>query len=238
SVGQLERARELRRQAVELARQRNSKEVASNAVGRAALAEALFGNARQARDRADAALTLERGRTALMLASISLALSSAARSAQALIDELQTRFPTNTGVQVLWLPTARAVFELDQGNASGALELLKVAAPYELGREKIADAPPLLPIYVRGLAYLKAGAGKEAAAEFQKILKNKGVGSLSPVYPLAHLGLARAARISGDEAASRKAYQDFLALWKDADPDIPIFQQAKQEYKAGSDPDF
>jgi len=86
------------------------------------------------------------------------------------------------------------------------------------------------PAYVRGLAYLRGGAGTEAMAEFQKIIDHRGVVAISALYPLAHLGLARAAALTGDTAKSRKAYEDFFALWKDADPDIPILQQAKQEY--------
>ena len=119
------------------------------------------------------------------------------------------------------LPTARAAVEIRRGNPGKAIELLRAAAPYELG--------DLGAVYARGEAYLAARAGAEAAAEFQKILDHQGAAT-GTVYPLAHLGLGRAWALAGDSARSRKAYQDFLALWKDADPDIPILQEARQEY--------
>ncbi len=123
------------------------------------------------------------------------------------------------------LPTIRAAIELQRGNPAEAIELVQSAAPYELG-----GGGGLAAIYVRGQAYLSAGRGVEAAAEFQKILDHRGVDPLSILSPLARLGLARAHALAGDEAGARRAYQDFLALWKDADPDIPILQEAKAEY--------
>jgi predicted Zn-dependent protease len=124
-------------------------------------------------------------------------------------------------MNAVWLPTARAAVEVRHGNPGKAVELLRAAAPYELGNLDV--------VYARGQAYLAARAGAEAAAEFQKMLDHQGAVA-GPVYPLAHLGLGRAWALAGDSARSRKAYQDFLALWKEADLDIPILQEARQEY--------
>ena len=127
-------------------------------------------------------------------------------------------------VNAVAVPTIRASIELERGNATAAIELLQSAKRYQYGGG-------FLSFYIRGQAHLRAGAGKEAAAEFQQILDHRGASWFWPVmYPLAQLGLARANALAGDLAHSRKAYQDFFALWKDADPDIPILQQAQAEY--------
>ena len=122
------------------------------------------------------------------------------------------------------LPTIRGRIEIQRGNPKKAIELLQAAAPYELGSSGPAA------IYVRGQAYLRAGAGTEAATEFRKIIDHRGVDPVSPLYPLAYLGLARAGVLAGETVKARKAYQDFFAFWKDADPDIPILREAKAEY--------
>ncbi len=157
-----------------------------------------------------------------------MALSGDLRQAEALADDLAKRFPQDTLVNAVSLPLVRATMEIQQGNAPKAIELLQPATPYELGRRSGGVGPSV--VYVRGQAYQRGGKGIEAAAEFQKILDHRGVFPTSPVHALAHLGLARAFALAGDTGKSRKAYQDFLALWKDADPDIPILQQAKAEY--------
>ena len=122
-------------------------------------------------------------------------------------------------------PSIRAEIEINRGNPAKAIELLQVASPYEFGW-----ASRVLPNYVRGQAYLKARQGKEAAAEFQKILDHRGVCQTLPECALAHLQLGRARALAGDNPGARGAYQDFFALWKDADPDIPILKEAKAEY--------
>ncbi len=221
-LGKLAGAREIRRRAVEVAQRANLKETAAGITARQAMTEAVFGCFRQAREQAAAALAVARSRNTLPQAATTLALAGDAAQAQKLIEELGQRFPVDTLINALWMPTARAAIEIKRGNAAKAIEGLRAAAPYELGS--------LWPIYVRGRAYLGAKAGTEAAAEFQKILNHRGVAPASPLYPLAHLGLGRAWALAGDTARSRKAYQDFLALWKDADPDIPILQEAQQEY--------
>ena len=136
------------------------------------------------------------------------------------------RFPDDTIVQFNYLPTLRAKLAVSKGNALDALESLRTAMPYELGKTTSA----LYPAYVRGEAYLTAHQGSEAAAEFQKILDHRGVVVNEPIGALAHLQIGRAYAMQGDIAKARAAYQDFLTLWKDADADIPVLVAAKSEY--------
>jgi len=223
--GNLRKSRELTRHAIEVAERYNLKETASRDEAAGALTEAEFGNFRQAAERAAGALSLARSQQSMALAAQALALSNDAGQAQRLIDDLAKRFPSATLLNIVSLPTARAAIEIQRGNPAKAIEFLRPAGPYELGNHA-----QFIPIYVRGLAYLRARQGVQAAAEFQKILDHRGVGPLSPLYALAHLGSARAYALAGETSKSRTAYQDFLALWKDADPDIPILQAAKAEY--------
>ena len=132
--------------------------------------------------------------------------------------------PNDTLINSLWVTAIRAAVQINRNNPAEAVQLLEAAKRYEA-------AAQFWPQYLRGLAYLKLKSGNEAAAEFQKILDNRGQAPISALYPLAHLGLARAAALTGDMSKSRKAYQDFLALWKDADSDLPVLQEAKQEYE-------
>jgi predicted Zn-dependent protease len=155
--------------------------------------------------------------------ALALALCGETSRAQSLAGELVKRYPKDTLVNTTFLPTIQAALEINRGNTEQAVQLLRAAQRFEM-------AGGLWPAYVRGLAHLRGRAGAEAMAEFQKIIDHRGVVAVSALYPLAHLGLARAAALTGDTAKSRKAYEDFFALWKDADPDIPILQQAKQEY--------
>jgi eukaryotic-like serine/threonine-protein kinase len=229
--GRLGKAREFSRQAVASAERAERKETAAGYEAEAALREALFGNAAEVRERAAAALGLSTGRDVQYGAALARAFAGDVARAQALADDLSGRFPEDTLVQFNYLPTVRAQLALTRKDASKAIEALQAAAPYELGWPgRSAFSPALYPVYVRGEAYLAAHRGSEAAAEFQKILDQRGVVFNEPIAALAHLGLARAYALQGDTAKARTAYQDFLALWKDADPDIPILQQAKAEY--------
>ena len=227
-AGRLQQAREFSRQAVALLQRAGRNEPAAAFAGFAAVMEAEFGNSRRAREQAAAALAIARSRDVMTTAAITLALAGDLGQAEKLINELAEGFPTDTLLNNVWLPTARSALELHRGNATKAVELLRAAAPYELGG--IPFGSGFEPTYVRGQAYLRAGAGTEAAAEFQKILDHRGIDPTSPVYPLAHLGLGRAYAQAGNTAEARRAYQDFLALWKDADPDIPILKEAQAEY--------
>jgi tetratricopeptide (TPR) repeat protein len=142
-------------------------------------------------------------------------------------DQLAQEHPLDTAVQYYSLPMVRAAIALQTNKPNEALDELRAALPYELGGASICCVEPP---YLRGLAYLQAGNGKQAAEEFQKLLDHPGVVEVQVKGALAHLQLGRAEAMRGDKAAARKAYQDFLTLWKDADPDIPIYQQAKVEY--------
>jgi len=223
--GRLAKARELSRRAVTSAERAEEKENAAGNEAEAALREALCGNAAETRQRAFAALRLSTGRDVQLYAALALAFAGDAARAQALADDLAKRFPEDTVVQFNYLPTIHAQLALDRNEASKAIETLRAAAPYELGA-----VGGLYPVYVRGEAYLAAHRGREAAAEFQKILDQRGVVGNEPIGALAHLGLARAYSMQGDTAKARSAYQDFLTLWKDADPDISILLQARAEY--------
>jgi tetratricopeptide (TPR) repeat protein len=142
-----------------------------------------------------------------------------------LAKRLAEQFPEDTAVQFCYLPTIDALLVLRRGDSSKAVEALTIATPYELG-----IAARLYPAYVRGRVYLAADENSEAAAEFQKIIDHRGIVVNEPIGALAHLGLARAYAMQGDTAKAKAAYQDFLTLWKDADPDIPILVAAKSEY--------
>jgi eukaryotic-like serine/threonine-protein kinase len=224
-AGQIEKAREFSRRAVAAAERAEETETAAGYEVRAALREALFGNTAKARQKAVSALGLSRGKYPQYGAALALALAGDAPRAHALADDFAKRFPEDTVVQFNYLPAINAVLELSRNNASKAIEVLSPAAPNELG-----DVGSLYPVYVRGEAYLAARQGKEATAEFQKVFDHRGVVNSAPIGALAHLQTGRAYAMQGDAAKARAAYQDFLTLWKDADPDIPILIAAKSEY--------
>jgi tetratricopeptide (TPR) repeat protein len=222
SLGRLTNVREIYQREFEALERAGLKEIAAGITAQQAATEVLFGNLKQARDRATQAVSMAPGREALQSAAITLAASGAAAQAQSLIDELAKRYPLDTIINAVSLPVARAALALQRGEASKAIDLLRPAAAYDITESS--------PVYIRGIAYLKAQTGAEAAAEFQKILDHKGIFGTLPVYALSYLGSARAYALAGDSTRSRKAYQDFLARWKDADPDIPILIEAKREY--------
>lgn len=227
--GHLQQARTISRRAVDEAQQAAQRERAGQWEAGAAVREALFGNASEARKRATAALELSKDREVEYGAAFALALSGDSSQAQALADDLERRFPEDTPIRFSYLPALRARLALNHGNTAKAFELLQSAVPHELGSTR-GMFGALYPIYVRGEAFLAAHRGAEAAAEFQKILDHRGIVVSDPIGALAHWQLGRAFALSGDQAKAKSAYQDFLALWKDADPDIPILKQAKAEY--------
>jgi eukaryotic-like serine/threonine-protein kinase len=222
--GRLAESRELFRRAVALAERNEKKEAAATYETGAATLEALFGNMAEARQRAESALTLSKGRDVQALAAFALAAGNAVQ-AQALADNLAKTFPQDTIMQFVDLPVIHAQLALSRKDSAQAIKALQSAAPYELG-----TAGGLLPVYVRGQAYLTAHQGKAAAAEFQKVLENRNVVANLAIGSLAHLGLGRAYALQGDSSQARAAYQDFFILWKDADPEIPILKQAKAEF--------
>ena len=230
--GRLGKARELSQQAIESARRNDEKEPAALWQANAAIREALFGNADAAHQNAAAAAALAPGsRDAEARAALAYVLAGDAVHAQSLADDLASRFPQDTVVQAVWLPTIHAQIETGRKNAPRSVELLQAAMPYELGMLSLSAANSCLyPLYVRAEAYLMEQQGQLAAAEFQKILDHRGLLWNCATGALAHLGLARAYVLQGDTAKAQAAYQDFLTLWKDADPDIPILKEAKAEY--------
>ena len=222
--GRLEKARELERRAVPSAQRGQLTELAGSGEGNAALREALFGNAAEARHRSAAALKLSKGHDVQAAAALALAIAGDATQAQALANDLSKRYPEDTIVQFVYLPQIRAQIAL-RNNSPESVELLRAAEPYELGQSSV-----LHPAYVRGEAYLAGRRGSEASIEFQKILDHPGVVVNDPIGALAHLQLGRAYSMSGDITKAKAAYKDFLTPWKDADPGIPILKQAKAEY--------
>jgi len=229
--GQLVKARELSRRAVASATSARKLEASASYEAEAAVREALFGNAEEARQRAAAALGLSRGRDAQFGAALALAFTPLATRAPQLIDDLEKRFPENTIAQFNYLPTLHAQLALERRNTKDAIEALQKATPYELGLPGDGSfTPALYPVYVRGQAYLAAMRGAEAAAEFRKMLAWRGVVVNEAIGALAHLGLGRALELQGDTPRARAAYQDFFTLWKDADPNVPILIAARKEY--------
>jgi predicted Zn-dependent protease len=205
----------------------SKKETAAAYEAEAALREALFGNVGSAQQRVTSALGLSTGREVQYLAALALAFIGDAARANALERDLDKRFPGNTIVRFNYLPTLQARLALGGNDAAKAAEILQSAIPYEIGN---VGSGNLYPIYVRGEAYLGSHMGKEAAAEFAKILDHRGIVVNLPIGALAHFQLGRAYAMAGDTAKAKAAYGEFLTLWKDADPDIPILKQAKAEY--------
>ena len=234
--GHLEAARKMSRLAADLARQTERRDTEALYEADAAVREALFENVSAARQRAVHALELSMSRDVAYGVGVALALSGDSSRSQGVTEDLSRRLPEDTRVQFTYAPTLRALLALRHGQPSKAVELLQTTIPYELGSpttggsEFLLGAGSLYTVYVRGLAYLAAHQGAEAAGEFQKILDHRGIVISDPIGALAHLQLGRAYALSGDNSKAKSAYQDFLTLWKDADPDIPILRQAQAEY--------
>jgi eukaryotic-like serine/threonine-protein kinase len=228
--GRLTNARDFSRRAVDSAIRADSKETAALWQVNAALREAEFGNGGAAKHDVSAALALAPGRDIKVLAALALARVGDSARARAMVEELERSNPTNTVLKLYWLPTLKAAIEVDSSHAAQALESLEAAAPYELGEPPPTQEGTLYPAYLRGEGYLLARQGQAAATEFQKLIGHRGIVINFPTGALAHLQLGRAYAMSGNTAKARSAYQDFLTLWKDADPDIPILKEAKAEY--------
>jgi serine/threonine protein kinase len=231
--GHLQAAAERSRRAVDLAQQAGQGERAATYEAGRAVWEAFLGNAPAARQSAMAALKLSKGRDVEYGAAFALALAGDFPRSQALTQDLENHFPEDTSVQFSYLPALRALFALNRHEPQKALELLQAAAPYDFAVPAIdfnTFFGGLYPVYVRGEAYLASHQGAAAATEFQKILAHRGIVAGDPIGALARLQLGRALALSGDITKAKAAYQDFLMLWKDADPDLPLLQQAKAEY--------
>ncbi|MGD0414222.1 MAG: protein kinase [Terriglobales bacterium] len=227
--GKLKNAHELTGRAMESAQHNDAKETAASYQAAAALREVESGNWQQARAEANAAVKLAPNRDVRAMAALALARAGDTAAAEKLATELDKTFALDTLVQRYWLPTIRAGGALQRKDPNRAIELLKVTSAIELGSPTNL-AIFLCPAYLRGEAYLMLQDGSRAAAEFQKFIDHRGLVGNFPWGALARLSLSRAYAMQGDTAKARAAYKDFLALWKDADPDIPILKQAKAEY--------
>jgi pentatricopeptide repeat protein len=227
--GHLQKARELSARAVDGSRHNGQKEVAAEWRMHSALREVEFGNAGRGRQETNSALLLASTRDTQILAALALARAADPARARKIADELAREFPMNTMLNGYWLPTIRAAIEIELKNPARAVELLHAASTYELGAPGPMGAT-IYPVYVRGQAELLLHHGSEAATEFQKFLDHPSIVLNFPFGALARLGIARAYASQNETAKARAAYQDFLALWKDADPDIPILKEAKAEY--------
>ena len=228
--GKLKNAQELTRRAMDSAQHNDAKESAAAYQGAAALREVESGNREQARADSNAALKLAPNHDVQLVTALALARAGDTAGAEKLAAKLEKTYPLSTLVQRNWLPTIRAAVALERKDANKAIELLKEASAIELGQSTSALTIFLCPVYVRGEAYLMLHDGKAAAEEFQKFIEHRGIVTNFPWGALARLQLARAYAIQGDNVKSKAAYQDFLRLWKDADPDIPILKDAKAEY--------
>jgi tetratricopeptide (TPR) repeat protein/tRNA A-37 threonylcarbamoyl transferase component Bud32 len=227
--GKLKKAHELTTRAMDSAQHNDAKETAAGYQAAAALREVESGNQEQARAAAKAAVKLAPNRDVRAIAALALARAGDTAGAEKLAAELDKAFPLDTLVQRYWLPTIRAGVALERNDPGRAIELLKVASTIEL-RPAANFTIFLCPVYLRGEAYLMLHDGNRAATEFQKFIDHRGIVVNFPWGALARLGLARGHAMQRDTAKARAAYQDFLTLSKDADPDIPILKQAKAEY--------
>jgi tetratricopeptide (TPR) repeat protein len=223
--GHFDSADRLRLQSSELS---SEPEDISDALVLSALRNAEAGRAIQARKTEDEALQskLDRGRR--MILALSLARSGRTDEAERLADEVSQEAPLDTIVQRYLVPTVRAAVKLQQHDPDAAIDLLRETVQYDLAYTFSFDF--LYPAYIRGLAYLESGDGRSAAGEFQKLIDNPGLCWEFITGPLARLQIGRAQKMMGDNASARKSYEEFLSIWKDADPDLPVYRQAKAEY--------
>jgi len=222
--GRLQQARDLQRRARDSELRNRLNEVAANTVAMGALREGLLGNVQFSRRDVNAAIAT--GERVDEIAALTLAILGDASRAQKIADNLAKSHPSDTTVQRLELPVIRASIALISGKAAEAIDALSNTAPFGTRTHHAVWCLP----YWSGLAYLRTGQGTAAIEQFRELLNHREVLSNALLLPLAQLGLARSYVLTGDTAKARTAYQDFLSLWKDADPDIPILKQAKVEY--------
>ncbi len=226
--GRLRESNELLSEGAKSASDENLKGAASTLMALQALTNAEFDDVINARKYASMSLNFPHTRSNLPGAALAFALAGDANKAQSLVDEMEKHYPLDTGMNAVFLPCIKAVSLGKKGQTTDYEKAIQHLQPS--GRFELGFSFSFIPIYVRGITYLRARKGPEAIAEFQKILDHPALGATFPLFSLAHLELGRAYVLNGDVAKSRKAYQDFFALWKDADSDIPILKQAKSEY--------
>jgi tetratricopeptide (TPR) repeat protein len=224
--GQMQEAGELTQRSVQVSERFGFKETTADTQANWALTQAEVGNVSKARELAASSSTLARGRSNMVPVAIALAMIGDANRAQSILEDLGHRFPSDTLLQNVAAPEGAALTALNRKAPDQAVEALRATAPYEMG-----GAQGMFPLYIRGLAYLQAKRGAEAAAEFQKIIDHRGIAPVAIEHSLAKLGLGRASAIAGDTSKAKAAYQDFFAAWKDADADVPVLKAAKAEYE-------
>jgi tetratricopeptide (TPR) repeat protein len=227
--GRLSKARSLASRAVESAKRSGAPETAAFWAISQAIREVEIGDAAGARQSIANARALSNGRDVELLSSLVYARLGDAAASQKISDRINHDSPVDTLIQGYWLPSIHASLELSHGSAQRAVEILEASQPYDLGQPSQFQLSTAYPAYLRGLAYLKAGNPAQAIPQFQKILDHRGAVLNFITYPLAQLGIARAYAASGDTAKARAAYSSFLVLWNDADPNLPLLQQAKSE---------
>jgi serine/threonine protein kinase/tetratricopeptide (TPR) repeat protein len=232
--GRLQAARRSSSRAVDLVSQEGNYESVATYRAARAVWEAACENAADGKGNAMAALELSKGRDVQYAAGLALGLSGDYSRSEALVGDLEKRFPEDTFVKFTYIPVLRALAALGQGKPADSVERLEIARQYELAPNGLNFnnfyLGGLHSAYVRGEAFMAVHRYAEAAAEFQKILDHRGIVGADPIGALAYLQLGRVFALSGDRAKAKAAYQAFLALWKDADADIPILKTAKAEY--------
>jgi len=228
--GEFRKARERTGRAVDYTTRGGQKETAAEYEAESAVREALVGNFSVGRQQANSALAVSKGRDAAAIAGIALALAGDTAGATRIADDLEKRFPEDTVIHYNSVPVIRASIALQRRDPAKAIGALAVSTPHELGQAAQEATFVLYPVYVRGLAYLEAKQGVAAAGEFRKVVDHPGLVQNEPIGALAHLGLGRAYALTGDVVKAKAAYQQFLTLWRDADPDVPLLKQAKAEY--------
>ncbi len=221
----MHKAEELIQRSVQVSDRLGFKETTADTKAGWALVQSEVGNASRARELAAASSSLANGRTNLVPTAEALAISGDGSRPQSITEDLGRRFPNDTLLHNVAIPSIAALTALNRKAPEQAIEALRAATPYEFG-----SSQGMFPVSVRGLAYLQAKRGPEAAAEFQKMVDHRGIDPTGVEHSLAKLGLGRAYVIAGDTAKAKAAYQDFFALWKDADPETPILKEAKSEY--------
>jgi len=231
--GHLQEAKRMSQHSADLANQLSLGERAALSDAGIAIVEALFGESSSAKRDALLAMPFTKDREVEYGVALALSLAGEPIQAQKLADDLEQRYPQDTAVRFSYVPTLHAVLALDRGDPLKAIESLQIAAPFEFGTQRSTfhgNFGALYPIYMRGNAYLANHQGSEAIAEFQKVLDHRGIVVSDPIGAVARLQLARAYAMNGDNVRAKAAYQDFLSLWRTADPDIPILKQTKAEY--------
>jgi tetratricopeptide (TPR) repeat protein len=226
SRGQMRKAGELIQRSSEVTDRLGFRETTADTKAHWALLQADVGNFAQVRATAAASSAIAHGRSNMVPVAIALAMAGDSSRAQAIMDDLGRRFPADTLLHKVGMPSVAAWVAINNKEPEQAVEALAATAAYELG-----VGMALQPIYIRGQAFLQAKQGAEAAAEFQKIIEHPGIAAQVPEHSLAKLGLGRSYVVLGDKAKAKAAYQDFFALWKDADPDVPVLKEAKSEYE-------